>query len=387
MGGKRLFAGRQDRLRPLALRLPRRRAGLDEHRARLEGAPSGWALYLGRRPDVRPRPRRRHPARQLWDDPVGRPPGGPDHRLAGALRRRALRAAVGLRGEPGQRRRLRLLHLHRDRGRGRRGGGKVLLEAGDPRRRSRSRRARTPAGTQMYGPAGGAIWSAPTIDAKRGQLYVATGDSYTEVDAPASDAVVAMDLKTGKIRWVNQVLADDNFMSGDDQRTAGQARPGLRLRLVAEAGAHAAARDAADHRQQVVDRLRHGSRHREDRLGRRRSWAAAARRAASNGARPPTGRIVYAPLADSARTRAAGPRRARRRRPARCSGRSTRPRASPCNVPSGRCLPGFSAGGDGDPGRGLRRRAGRPPARLCGRRRQAALGLRRHRPASTPSTA
>ena len=70
------------------------------------------------------------------------------------------------------------------------------------------------AGTQMYGPAGGAIWSAPTIDAKRGQLYVATGDSYTEVDHPTSDAVVAMDLATGKIRWVNQVLARDNFMSG-----------------------------------------------------------------------------------------------------------------------------------------------------------------------------
>jgi outer membrane protein assembly factor BamB len=65
----------------------------------------------------------------------------------------------------------------------------------------------------MYGPAGGAIWSAPTIDAKRGQLYVATGDSYTEIDHPTSDAVLAMDLKTGKIRWANQVLADDNFMS------------------------------------------------------------------------------------------------------------------------------------------------------------------------------
>jgi polyvinyl alcohol dehydrogenase (cytochrome) len=70
------------------------------------------------------------------------------------------------------------------------------------------------AGTQMYGPAGGAIWAAPTIDAKRGQLYAVTGDSYTEVSHPTSDAVVAMDLKTGKIKWVNQVLANDNFMSG-----------------------------------------------------------------------------------------------------------------------------------------------------------------------------
>src|SRR6185295_20065473 len=34
-------------------------------------------------------------------------------------------------------------------------------------------------GTQMYGAAGAAIWSAPTIDVKRGVLYVATGDAYT----------------------------------------------------------------------------------------------------------------------------------------------------------------------------------------------------------------
>jgi polyvinyl alcohol dehydrogenase (cytochrome) len=66
----------------------------------------------------------------------------------------------------------------------------------------------------MYGPAGGAIWAAPTIDARRGQLYVATGDSYTEVEHKTSDAIVAMDLKTGKIKWENQVLAGDNFMSG-----------------------------------------------------------------------------------------------------------------------------------------------------------------------------
>jgi polyvinyl alcohol dehydrogenase (cytochrome) len=70
------------------------------------------------------------------------------------------------------------------------------------------------AGTQMYGPAGGAIWSAPTIDAKRGQLYVATGDSYTEVPLSASDAIVAMDLKTGRVRWTHQVLANDNFGTG-----------------------------------------------------------------------------------------------------------------------------------------------------------------------------
>jgi polyvinyl alcohol dehydrogenase (cytochrome) len=70
------------------------------------------------------------------------------------------------------------------------------------------------AGTQLYGPAGAAIWSQPTVDLKRGQLYVTTGDSYTEVDAPTSDAVLAIGLADGKIRWITQTLKDDNFLIG-----------------------------------------------------------------------------------------------------------------------------------------------------------------------------
>ncbi|HLZ76406.1 PQQ-binding-like beta-propeller repeat protein [Phenylobacterium sp.] len=70
------------------------------------------------------------------------------------------------------------------------------------------------AGTMMQGPAGGAIWSAPTVDAKRGLVYVATGDSYTEVETKGADAIVAMDVKTGKIRWSNQVTEKDNFIVG-----------------------------------------------------------------------------------------------------------------------------------------------------------------------------
>src|SRR5678815_469308 len=44
-------------------------------------------------------------------------------------------------------------------------------------------------GTQMYGPAGGAIWSAPTLDLKRGVIYAATGNSYTDVPTGHSDAI------------------------------------------------------------------------------------------------------------------------------------------------------------------------------------------------------
>jgi len=69
-------------------------------------------------------------------------------------------------------------------------------------------------GVQMYGPAGAAIWSAPTVDAKRRALYVATGDSYTDVDTDAADAIIALDLDTGRRRWVRQVTAHDNFLYG-----------------------------------------------------------------------------------------------------------------------------------------------------------------------------
>ncbi len=70
------------------------------------------------------------------------------------------------------------------------------------------------AGTQQYGPAGAAVWSAPTIDVKRKLIYVATGDSYTDEEINTSDAVVAYSLDTGKIQWISQVEAKDNFVMG-----------------------------------------------------------------------------------------------------------------------------------------------------------------------------
>jgi polyvinyl alcohol dehydrogenase (cytochrome) len=73
---------------------------------------------------------------------------------------------------------------------------------------------KNPKGVQMYGPAGGAIWSAPAIDARRGVLYVATGDSYTDVEFPNYDAIVAMDLKTGAVRWSQQLAKGDNYIIG-----------------------------------------------------------------------------------------------------------------------------------------------------------------------------
>lgn len=77
------------------------------------------------------------------------------------------------------------------------------------------------AGTQMYGPAGGAVWSAPTIDPKRDLLYVGTGNSYTDVETLHADAIMAFDLTTGKVKWANQLTPKDNFLVGCRQPGVG----------------------------------------------------------------------------------------------------------------------------------------------------------------------
>ncbi len=66
-------------------------------------------------------------------------------------------------------------------------------------------------GVQLYGPAGAGVWSAPTIDEKRGLIYVTTGDGYSPPAAVTSDSVMALDLETGAIRWAKQTTPGDAF--------------------------------------------------------------------------------------------------------------------------------------------------------------------------------
>ncbi len=67
----------------------------------------------------------------------------------------------------------------------------------------------TEIGTPTLGPSGVAIWSAPLVDAARETVYVATGDNYTQPATHLSDAIVAMDITTGAIRWATQVTPGD----------------------------------------------------------------------------------------------------------------------------------------------------------------------------------
>jgi polyvinyl alcohol dehydrogenase (cytochrome) len=72
----------------------------------------------------------------------------------------------------------------------------------------------TTAGQQRWGPSGAGIWSAPTLDAVRRVVYVSTGNMYTEPQQPTSDAVIAVDLDSGRIKWVSQLLPKDVFVVG-----------------------------------------------------------------------------------------------------------------------------------------------------------------------------
>ena len=69
-------------------------------------------------------------------------------------------------------------------------------------------------GQMMWGPSGAPIWSSPAIDEKRGVLYVGTGEATSSPAWNTTDSVLAIDLKTGEIRWRFQATPDDIFLTG-----------------------------------------------------------------------------------------------------------------------------------------------------------------------------
>ncbi|HEY6510239.1 MAG TPA: PQQ-binding-like beta-propeller repeat protein [Vicinamibacterales bacterium] len=78
----------------------------------------------------------------------------------------------------------------------------------------RQSRGRNATGVPQWGPAGGGIWSAPTVDVRRGALYVGTGNGYADPPQPMTDAIVAFDLQNGRVRWVNQLTPNDSWTLG-----------------------------------------------------------------------------------------------------------------------------------------------------------------------------
>jgi polyvinyl alcohol dehydrogenase (cytochrome) len=75
------------------------------------------------------------------------------------------------------------------------------------------RRGTSTAGAALWGPSGSGIWSAPTIDEGRRRLYVATGNAYSAPAHATTNAIVALDLDSGAIRWVRQFTPGDVYLS------------------------------------------------------------------------------------------------------------------------------------------------------------------------------
>ncbi|HMH33824.1 MAG TPA: PQQ-binding-like beta-propeller repeat protein [Puia sp.] len=66
-------------------------------------------------------------------------------------------------------------------------------------------------GNPVFGPSGAPVWCSPTVDSKRGLLYIGTGENYSQPTTNSSDAVQALDLKTGKLIWSFQATAEDAY--------------------------------------------------------------------------------------------------------------------------------------------------------------------------------
>ena len=69
-------------------------------------------------------------------------------------------------------------------------------------------------GTMKYGPSGAPVWSSPTIDKKRGLLYIGTGENNSFPTTNSSDALQALDLKTGELVWNYQATSGDAYVIG-----------------------------------------------------------------------------------------------------------------------------------------------------------------------------
>jgi polyvinyl alcohol dehydrogenase (cytochrome) len=74
--------------------------------------------------------------------------------------------------------------------------------------------AKSGVGTQLLGPSGAGIWSSPTMDEQNKVLYVATGDNYSDPPTDTSDAILALDLKSGKLLWSAQLTRNDAYNNG-----------------------------------------------------------------------------------------------------------------------------------------------------------------------------
>jgi polyvinyl alcohol dehydrogenase (cytochrome) len=84
---------------------------------------------------------------------------------------------------------------------------------------------KTSIGTQLWGPAGAAVWSAPTIEPARRRIYISTSNGYTYPAANTTNSVMALDLDTGKRVWTRQLTPNDAFLMGCGPKSSSETCP------------------------------------------------------------------------------------------------------------------------------------------------------------------
>jgi polyvinyl alcohol dehydrogenase (cytochrome) len=73
------------------------------------------------------------------------------------------------------------------------------------------------------GGAGVSVWSSAAADLARNTIYIGTGQAYEVPAGPYSDALIALDIDSGELKWVNQFHANDAYT--DTAGCRGELRP------------------------------------------------------------------------------------------------------------------------------------------------------------------
>ncbi|MEM9529297.1 MAG: PQQ-binding-like beta-propeller repeat protein [Pseudomonadota bacterium] len=114
-------------------------------------------------------------------------------------------------------------------------GGVVALDVASGKQRwayhttgAATRQGVTAAGVARYGPSGAPVWSTPTVDPKRGVVYVGTGQNASRPATGTSDAVLALKLDSGELVWKFQAIAGDVYNQACDLQPPGPNCPNSR---------------------------------------------------------------------------------------------------------------------------------------------------------------
>ncbi|MDR7276777.1 outer membrane protein assembly factor BamB family protein [Catenuloplanes atrovinosus] len=84
-----------------------------------------------------------------------------------------------------------------------------------------------PSGAARFEPSGAGVWSSPVIDPATGTLYVGTGQNYTGSEGDF-DSLLALDARSGAVRWKQQVTDSDTWRSLCNEPDAEGYCPGLK---------------------------------------------------------------------------------------------------------------------------------------------------------------